>query len=149
MRMITKDQLLSKSFIALAPTYLITSGYLMQAHTERPSAVALVGSVFFMLASVWMVVAAFWKNLDDKVKRWTYEAAFSLSMLTALVFILGWLGVSTKLVELKAAAWYVNVYAVLGFGVFLAISAFYPISLLLYREKKPAGPRGHHSPEGN
>jgi hypothetical protein len=125
----TVDEVQRKWFMSLAPVYLITSAYLMQAHLEQESAgqsstLTLGLSAFTMAVSIWLVMVAFWTKLHPKVKDYTYQIAGSLSIFTPLVFILGWLGVLGKLIDLKAYPAYVSVYVVLGLLFYLAMLAF-------------------------
>lgn len=109
--------------MSLAPVYLITSAYLMQSHLERPSVVTLNLSVLAMCISVWLVIVT-WTCLSDKIKEFTYKLFSATSVFTPLIFILSWLGVLGKLVNLKASPTYIYPYVVIGLLLFLAIIAF-------------------------
>ncbi len=120
---ITDDELRRKYFMSLAPVYLITSSYLMQAHLKNTNVVAFGFSLFFMLISIWSVIASFLK-LPETIVNNTYIVFSSLALITALVFVIGWLGTLTDLLNLKASPSYIYAYFGLGLLLYFAILIF-------------------------
>jgi hypothetical protein len=117
------DNFRNKYFMSLAPVYLITSGYLMQAALKNPSGVVYGLSVFFMASTIWLVVAAFIK-LPRVALDYTYEIFAALALVSALVFVIGWLNVLTGLLNLKASPSYVYAYFFVGLLLYFAILGF-------------------------
>ncbi len=121
--MVTLYEVRTKYFMSLAPVYLITSSYLMQANLKNTSIVAFDFSVFFMLISIWLVIASFFK-LPETIVNYTYQVCASLALITALVFVIGWLGTLSELLNLKASPTYVYAYFGLGLLLYFVIILF-------------------------
>ena len=121
--MITSDEVERKYFMSLAPVYLITSSYLMQANLRNANVIAYGFSVFTMLISIWLVIASF-VRLPKVAVDYTYQICSGLALITALVFVIGWLGTLTELLNLKASPAYIYVYLGIGLLLYFSIIGF-------------------------
>jgi len=95
----------------------------MQAALKNPNVVTYVLSVFTMLCAIWSAIAAFIK-LPKVAADYTYQMLASLALVAALVFVIGWLGTLTELLNLKASPAYVYAYFWLGLLLYFAILVF-------------------------
>ena len=95
----------------------------MQAYVKNTNNTALFFSLLFMLIPIWLVIASFLK-LSETVINITYQTCSGLALATALVFVIGWLGTLTSLLNLNASPTYVNAYFYLGLLLYFAILVF-------------------------
>ena len=120
-------------FMSLAPVYLITSSYLMQAALKQtsvgllnrlPMILACIFSVLFIVGAFWLVIAAFTKRLPSQVIEYTYRISSLLGVITAVVFVIGWLATLNELLALSPNTVYIWVYSILGIMIYLSIIIF-------------------------
>jgi len=119
--MATINKFRSEYFLSLAPVYLITSSYLMQAALKNPNIVTYALSAFTMLCAIWSAIAAF---IPKVAVGYTYRILASLALVTALVFVIGWLDTLNELLNLKANPAYVYACFWLGLLLYFAILVF-------------------------
>ena len=121
--MTTLNETRREYFMSLAPVYLITSSYLMQVALKNSNVVAYALSVLIMACAIWLVIASFIK-LRKVVVDYTYQIFASLALITALVFVIGWLDTLVELLNLRASPAYVYAYFGLGLLLYFAILVF-------------------------
>lgn len=124
------DEVRRELFMSLAPLYLITSGYTMQAALRNANAgqtmsffTLIIISVAFMAITVWLVVVAFFVR-PGKLQFWTYEIFTGIGIIAAIIFVIGWLGTIKMLLDSGVGELYATAYLIIGLLLYFAILAF-------------------------
>lgn len=126
------DELRKSHFMSLAPMYLITSAYTMQAALTTQSAGLLQNISFttlallswaFLIVTIWLVVAGF-VTLPSKLRLWTYGVGTGLGIISALILVIDWLERLIALMKLNASPIYVTAFFYIGFALYFAILVF-------------------------
>lgn len=117
-------------FISLAPLYLIASGFTMEvalrnAHTGQTMSSVTYGIISgaFMIITIWLVCVAFFIR-QEKIEFWTYEIFARISLLAALIFVIGLLGVMKRLLDAGVGGLYLTAFIIFGYLLYFAILAF-------------------------
>ena len=135
--MATRGEIRGEFFMALAPVYLITSNYLMQAALKRvavdfTTVLFLVLSVLFIVLALWLGFVAFLGRPKEAAEL-TYKLCthFFFVSITAVVFAVGWLGTTVDLLEYGPNPIYMWTYMIMGLLIYIAIFVF-----VIYRDIK-------------
>jgi len=124
------DEVRRYVFMSLAPLYLITSGYTMQAALRNANTGQTMSfvplsiiSVAFMVITIWLVFVAFFVR-REKIQFWTYSIFTGITPLAALIFVIELLGTMKELLDVGVGELYATAYLIVGLLLYFAILCF-------------------------
>jgi hypothetical protein len=129
---IAVDEVRKEYFMSLAPVYLFTSYYLAKAASTEtsikiwpslPTMLVYILAGVTMAVVIWLVAVSFCTRLK-KYHDKTYKTCASLGILTALVFLVGWVDTIGPLLNANASPIFVYPYVVLGVVLYVTIIFF-------------------------